>query len=50
MSSFPEAYNDPRLGDNLTDCVTERLEHWTCNLEAPDWFSVDLSSIPRPRL
>ena len=29
MSSFPEAYNDPRLGGNLTDCVTERLERWT---------------------
>ena len=38
MGSFPETYNDPRLGGG----VKERLERWTCNLEAPDWFSVDL--------
>ena len=42
MGSFPETYNDPRLGGS----VTERLERWSCNLEAPDWFSVVLSSNP----
>ena len=44
MGSFPEMYNDPRLGGS----VTERLDRWTCNLEASDWFSVVLSSIARP--
>ena len=46
MGSFPETYNDPRLGGS----VTERLERWTFNLETPGWFSVVLSSNPRPRL